>query len=244
MGGATKGLNNMEFGIGDIVRIKPGAVSEKYVGAIGIIREQENVPWTLNTCYTIEMPKSVIDNSLVLDSGIRINGMCVDDEDLELVLNKDMRSTKESEQLLTALVNQRVNNKYNTWEVRIRPSTNDKDATYAELYINDRFEGAEYVNRYHKDKYSAGMACIEACKKLFGVKDVEKKSEEIPTPKYYTGKVICTGNSRFFTKGKIYKVENGTIHLDDGAEFVKFKSFEELSTYSLFVNAKFIEFVE
>ena len=233
-----------EFGIGDIVRIKPGFIPKKYVGAIGIIREQENVSWIPNVCYTVEMPKSVIDNSIVLDSGIRINGMCIDNEDLELVLNKDMRSTKEGEQLLTALVNQRANNKYNTWEVRIRPSTNDKDATYAELYINGRFEGAEYVNRYHKDKYNAGMACIEVCKKLFGVKDTEEKSEEIPTPKYYTGKVICTGDLRFFTKGKIYKVENGTIYTDMGDEFIKFRSLEELNAFSLFANAKFIEFVE
>lgn len=239
-----KGLNNMKFGIGDIVRIKPGAVPEKYVGAIGIIREQENIPRTPYVSYTVEMPKSVIDNSLVLDSGIRINGIFVNDEDLELVLNKDMRSTKEGEQLLTALVNQRVNNEYNTWEVRIRPSTNDKDATYAELYINGRFEGAEYVNRYHKDRYSAGMACIEVCKKLFDVKDTEEKSEETPAPKYYTGKVICTGDLRFFTKGKIYKVENGTIYTDMGDEFIKFKSLEELNAFSLFVNAKFIEFVE
>ena len=129
----------MKFGIGDVVRIKPGFISKKYVGAIGIIRKQENVPWTSNVCYTVEMPKSVIDKSLVLDSGIRINGMRIENENLELVLNKDMRSTKEGEQLLTALVNQRANNKYNTWEVRIRPSTNDKDATYAELYINGRF---------------------------------------------------------------------------------------------------------
>ena len=239
-----KGLNNMEFGIGDIVRIKPGFISKKYVGAIGTIREQKNIPRTPNVCYTVEMPKSVIDDSIVLDSGIKINGMYVDNEDLELVLNKDMRSTKEGEQLLTALVNQRANNKCNTWEVRIRPSTNDKDATYAELYINGRFEGAEYVNRYHTDKYSVGMACIEVCKKLFDVKDAEEKSEEIPTPKYYTGKVICTGDLRFFTKGKIYKVENGTIYTDMGDEFIKFRSLEELNAFSLFANAKFIEFVE
>ena len=234
----------MEFGIGDVVSIKPGCISKQYVGVIGIIRKQEHVPWTPNVCYTVEMPKSVIDKSLVLDSGIRINGMRIENENLELVLNKDMRSTKEGEQLLTALVNQRANNKYNTWEVRIRPSVNDKDATYAELYINGRFEGAEYVNRYHKDKYSAGIACIEVCKKLFDVKDTGEKSEEIPTPKYYTGKVICTGDLRFFTKGKIYKVENGTIYTDMGDEFVKFRSLEELNAFSLFANAKFIEFVE
>ena len=235
-----KGLNNMEFGIGNVVRVKSG----KFIGAIGIIREKNKCLWNSEIVYVIEVPESFVINKTILKTGVRINGISLEHKELELVLNKDMHSTKEGEQLLTTLINQRTNNKYNTWEVRIRPSTNDKDATYAELYINGRFEGAEYVSRYHTDKYSAGMACVEVCKKLFGVKDVEKKSEEFSTPKYYTGKVICTGNSRFFTKGKIYKVENGTIRLDDGVDFVKFKSFEELSAYSLFVNAKFIEFVE
>ena len=235
-----KGLNNMEFGIGDIVRVKSG----KFVGTIGIVREKHKSLWNSEIMYEIEVPESVIINQAILKTGVTINSIRMEHKDLELVLNKDMRSTKEGEQLLTALVNQRANNKYNTWEVRIRPSTNDKDATYAELYINGRFEGAEYVNRYHKDKYSAGMACIEVCKKLFDVKDTEEKSEEIPTPKYYTGKVICTGNLRFFTKGKIYKVENGTIYTDMGDEFVKFRSLEELNAFSLFANAKFIEFVE
>ena len=230
----------MEFGIGDIVRVKSG----KFVGTIGIVREKHKSLWNSEIMYEIEVPESVIINQAILKTGVTINSIRMEHKDLELVLNKDMRSTKEGEQLLTALVNQRANNKYNTWEVRIRPSTNDKDATYAELYINGRFEGAEYVNRYHKDKYSAGMACIEVCKKLFDVKDTEEKSEEIPTPKYYTGKVICTGNLRFFTKGKIYKVENGTIYTDMGDEFVKFRSLEELNAFSLFANAKFIEFVE
>lgn len=235
-----KGLNNMEFGIGDVVRVKSG----KFVGAIGIVREKHKSLWCSEIMYEIEVPESVIINQTILETGVTINSISMEHKDLELVINKDMRSTKEGEQLLTALVNQRANNKYNTWEVRIRPSTNDKDATYAELYINGRFEGAEYVNRYHKDKYSAGMACIEVCKKLFDVKDTEEKSEEIPTPKYYTGKVICTGDSEFFTKGKIYKVENGTICLDTGDEFIKFRSLEELNAFSLFANAKFIEFVE
>lgn len=240
MDGAMKGLNNMEFGIGDVVRVKSG----KFVGAIGIVREKHKSLWCSEIMYEIEVPESVIINQTILETGVTINSISMEHKDLELVINKDMRSTKEGEQLLTALVNQRANNKYNTWEVRIRPSTNDKDATYAELYINGRFEGAEYVNRYHKDKYSAGMACIEVCKKLFDVKDTEEKSEEIPTPKYYTGKVICTGDSEFFTKGKIYKVENGTICLDTGDEFIKFRSLEELNAFSLFANAKFIEFVE
>lgn len=235
-----KGLNNMEFGIGDIVKVKSG----KFVGTIGIVREKHKSLWCSEIMYEIEVPESVIINQTILETGVTINSISMEHKNLELVLNKDMRSTKEGEQLLTALVNRRVNNKYNTWEVRIRPSTNDKDATYAELYINGRFEGAEYVNRYHKDKYSAGIACVEVCKKLFDVKDTEEKSEEIPTPKYYTGKVICTGDSEFFTKGKIYKVENGTICLDTGDEFIKFRSLEELNAFSLFANAKFIEFVE
>ena len=235
-----KGLNNMEFGIGDVVRVKLG----EFAGTIGIVREKHKSLWCSEIMYEIEVPESVIINQTILKTGVMINGISMEHKNLELVLNKDMRSTKEGEQLLTTLVNQRANNKYNTWEVRIRPSTNDKDATYAELYINGRFEGAEYVNRYHKDKYSAGIACVEVCKKLFGVKDTEEKSEEIPTPKYYTGKVICTGDLRFFTKGKIYKVENGTIYTDMGDEFVKFRSLEELNAFSLFANAKFIEFVE
>ena len=240
MGGAMKGLNNMEFGIGDVVRVKSG----KFIGAIGIIRKKDKYLWNSEIIYAIEVPESFVINETILKTGVRINSISLEYKDLELVLNKDMHSTKEGEQLLTALVNQRANNKYNTWEVRIHPSTNDKDATYAELYINGRFEGAKYVNRYHKDKYSAGIACVEVCKKLFGVKDTEEKSEETSTPKYYTGKVICTGDLRFFTKGKIYKVENGTIYTDMGDKFIKFRSFEELNAFSLFKSAKFIKFVE
>ena len=235
-----KGLNDMEFGIGDVVRVKLG----EFVGTIGIVREKHKSLWNSEIVYEIEVPESVIINQTILRTGVMINTISMEHKDLELVLNKDMRSTKEGEQLLTALVNQRANNKYNTWEVRIRPSTNDKDATYAELYINGRFEGAEYVNRYHTDKYSAGIACVEVCKKLFDVKDTEEETKETPAPKYYTGKVICTGDLRFFTKGKIYKVENGTIYTDTGDEFVKFRSLEELNAFSLFANAKFIEFVE
>ena len=230
----------MKFGIGDVVRVKLG----EFVGTIGIVREKYKSSWCSEIMYVIEVPESVIINQTILKTGVMINSISMEHKNLELVLNKDMRSTKEGEQLLTALINQRANNKYNTWEVRIRPSTNDKDATYAELYINGRFEGAEYVNRYHTDKYSAGTACVEVCKKLFDVKDTEEKSEETPTPKYYTGNVICTGDTQFFTKGKMYKVENGTICSDTGDEFVKFRSLEELNAFSLFANAKFIEFVE
>ena len=230
----------MEFDIGNVVRVKSG----KFVGTIGIVREKHKSLWCSEIMYEIEVPESVIINQTILETGVMINSISMEHKNLELVLNKDMHSSKEGEQVFTALVHQRANNKYNTWEVRIRPWANDKDATYAELYINGRLECAEYVNRYHTDKYSAGMACIEVCKKLFDVKDTEKKTEEISTPKYYTGKVICTGGSEFFTKGKIYKVENGTIYTDGGDEFVRFGSLEELNAFSLFANANFIEFVE
>ena len=79
---------------------------------------------------------------------------------------------------------------------------------------------------------------------MFGVKDVEESEEKISVPKYYTGKVICTGDTKYFTKGKIYKVENGTIYSDGGKEFIKFESLEQLNAFRLFVNANFIEFVE
>ena len=235
-----KGLNDMEFNIGDVVRISSDYVSKRFVGTIGVVRDIQTSIASYYTTCVIEVSESTVRNPLVLTDGTWINGIRVLDKDLVLL---DC-ATDEMDELLAKIRSQRVNNERNTWEVRIRPFDQDKDSASAELYVNGRLEATEYVNRYHKDKYNAGIACIEVCKKLFGVKDVEKKSEEISTPKYYTGKVICTGNSRFFTKGKIYKVENGTIRLDDGAEFVKFKSFEELSTYSLFVNAKFIEFVE
>lgn len=232
----------MEFNIGDVVRIGSDYISERLVGTIGIVRDIKTSIASYYTTCVIEVSESTVRNPLVLTDGIWINGIRVLDKDLvplDYTTDED-----EVDELLAKTRSQRVNNEHNTWEVRIRPFDEDKNSASAELYVNGRLEATEYVNRYYKDKYNTGIACIEICKKLFGVKDVEKKSEEISTPKYYTGKVICTGNSRFFTKGKIYKVENGTICPDDGAEFVKFKSFEELSTYSLFVNAKFIEFVE
>ena len=240
MGGAMKGLNDMKFDIGDIVRISSDYFSEKLAGTIGVVRDIETSTVSRYATCVIEVSESTVYSPLVLTDGIWINGIRVLDKDLMFL---DYITDKEDE-LLAQMRNWRVNNKHNTWEVRIRPFDNDKDSAYAELYVNGRLETTEYVNRYYKDKYNAGTACIEICKKLFGAKDEKEKGEEIPTPKYYTGKVICTGDSEFFTKGKIYKVENGTICLDTGDEFIKFRSLEELNAFSLFANAKFIEFVE
>ena len=241
MGGAMKGLNDMnfKFNVDDIVRIKPGDILSKYVGAIGIVREQENVPWIPNPAYVIEMPKSVVDNTLILDSGIRINGMQVDGKDLELV-EYDLLS-EAAKELWTTVSNQRVNNKYNTWEVRIRPSDDDKDSTYAELYVNGRFENSEYVNRYHTDKYSAGTACVEVCKKLFDVKDAEEKSEEISTPKYYTGKVVCIERNTWFAQGKVYEVKDGNVIDDQGSIYSFIEGVNDMCDQ---IKVEFIEFVE
>ena len=86
-----KGLNNMEFGIGDVVKVKSG----KFVGTIGIVREKHKSLWCSEIMYEIEVPESVIINQTVLKTGVMINSIRMEHKDLELVLNKDMRSTKE-----------------------------------------------------------------------------------------------------------------------------------------------------
>lgn len=239
MVGVMKGLNDMEFDIGDIVRIKPGYISNKYVGAIGIVREQENVPWLPNPAYVIEMPKSVVDNTLILDSGIRINGMQVEGKDLELVEYGLL--SEAAEELWTTISNQRVNNKYNTWEVRIRPSDDDKDFTCAELYVNGRFENREFVKRYHEDEYNVGTACVEVCKKLFGVENAEEKSEESPAPKYYTGKVVCIERNPWFTQGKVYEVKDGNVIDDQGSIYSFIEGVNDMCAQ---IKVEFIEFIE
>ena len=235
-----KGLNDMEFkfGVGDIVRIKPGNILNKYVGAIGIVREQENVPWLPNPAYVIEMPKSVVDNTLILDSGIRINGMQVEGKDLELV-EYDLLS-EAAKELWTTISNQRVNNKYNTWEIRIRPSDDDKDFTCAELYVNGRFENREFVKHYHEDEYNVGTACIEVCKKLFGVENAEEKSEEIPTPKWFNGKVVCVKGNLSFTTGRIYDVVDGALIDNVGDKFCYFTDVNDMNSR---MKAQFIEVI-
>ena len=52
------------------------------------------------------------------------------------------------------------------------------------------------------------------------------------------------GASKRCMSAEAYAYENGTIYTDMGDEFIKFRSLEELNAFSLFANAKFIEFVE
>lgn len=225
-----------KFSIGDIVRVKPGCIASKFIGVTGVVKEKKKCLWNSDVIHIVEVPKSVVDNQVILETGIRINAISMEGKYLEYEY-----VTKENEELLTALVNQRANNNYNTWEVRIRPYSNDRDTTYAELYINGRFEGAEYVSRYHKDEYSASTACIEACKKLFGVKDEEKKDEEGSAPKYYTGKVVCIEKNPWFTQGKVYEVKDGNV-IDDQGSIYNF--IEGVNDMCAQIKVEFIEFVE
>lgn len=237
-----KGLNDMEFkfSVDDIVRIKPGNMLKKLVGAVGIIREQEQRMYYPNEVYLVEFPKSVVDNPIVLDNGIMINGIDIQVDDLELVLAYK-QSSKEDEELVETLMNQRTNDKHNTWEVRIRQCDDDKNFTCAELYVNGRFETIEYVKRYYKDKYDARTACVEVCKKLFGVENAEEKSEEIPTPKYYTGKVVCVERNPWFTQGKVYEVEDGNVIDDQGSIYGFIEGVNDMCDQ---IKVEFIEFVE
>lgn len=229
----------MEFSIGDIVRVKSGCISSKLVGATGVVREKRKSLWNFEGIYIIEVPESVVTNQIILETGVRINGIIMEYKDLELVL--DEFAAKEDEQLLTTLVNQRANNKYNTWEVCIRPSDDDKDFTCAELYVNGRFENREFVKRYHEDEYNVGAACVEVCKKLFGVENAEEKSEESPAPKYYTGKVVCIERNPWFTQGKVYEVKDGNVIDDQGSIYSFIEGVNDMCAQ---IKVEFIEFVE
>lgn len=234
-----KGLNDMEFkfSIGDIVRIKPGNMLKKLVGAVGVIMEREKRPYYPNETYTVELPKSIVDNLLVLKNGIAINGIDIQADDLVLAFESD----EEDEKLLSTLVNQQVNEKRNTWEVRIRPCDDDKNFTCAELYINGRYEREENIKRYHEDEYNARTACIEACKKLFGVKDEEERDEEDFAPKYYTGKVVCIERNPWFTQGKVYEVKDGNVIDDQGSIYSFIEGVNDMCAQ---IKVEFIEFVK
>lgn len=232
-----KGLNNMKFGTGDIVRIDFDYLSKRLAGTIGIVREIETSTVSSYTTCIIEVLESTVCNSLVLTNGIRINGIRVLDKDLMLL----DYTTDEEEELLAKIRNQRINNKRNTWEVRIRQCDDDKNFTCAELYVNGRFETVEYVKRYYKDKYDAGTACVEVCKKLFGVENAEGKSKEILTPKYYTGKVVCVERNPWFTQGKVYEVEDGNVIDDQGSIYGFIEGVNDMCDQ---IKVEFIEFVE
>lgn len=232
-----KGLNDMKFGTGDVVRINFDYSSKELAGTIGIVREIETSTVSSYATCIIEVLESIVYNPLVLTNGIWINGIRVLDKDLMLL---DC-TTDEEEEILAKIRNQRINNKHNTWEVRIRQCDDDKNFTCAELYVNGRFETVEYVKRYYKDKYNAGTACVEVCKKLFGVENAEEKSEEIPTPKYYTGKVVCVERNPWFTQGKVYEVEDGNVIDDQGSIYGFIEGVNDMCDQ---IKVEFIEFVE
>ncbi len=232
-----KGLNDMKFGTGDVVRINFDYSSKELAGTIGIVREIETSTVSSYATCIIEVLESIVYNPLVLTNGIWINGIRVLDKDLMLL---DC-TTDEEEEILAKIRNQRINNKHNTWEVHIRQCDDDKNFTCAELYVNGRFETVEYVKRYYKDKYNAGTACIEVCKKLFGVENAEGKSKEILTPKYYTGKVVCVERNPWFTQGKVYEVEDGNVIDDQGSIYGFIEGVNDMCDQ---IKVEFIEFVE
>nr|DAF50395.1 MAG TPA: hypothetical protein [Siphoviridae sp. ctBCr48] len=232
-----KGLNDMKFGTGDVVRINFDYSSKELAGTIGIVREIETSTVSSYATCIIEALESIVYNPLVLTNGIWINGIRVLDKDLMLL---DC-TTDEEEEILAKIRNQRINNKHNTWEVRIRQCDDDKNFTCAELYVNGRFETVEYVKRYYKDKYNAGTACIEVCKKLFGVENAEGKSKEILMPKYYTGKVVCVERNPWFTQGKVYEVEDGNVIDDQGSIYGFIEGVNDMCDQ---IKVEFIEFVE
>lgn len=232
-----KGLNDMKFGTGDVVRINFDYSSKELAGTIGIVREIETSTVSSYATCIIEVLESIVYNPLVLTNGIWINGIRVLDKDLMLL---DC-TIDEVEEILAKIRNQRINNKHNTWEVHIRQCDDDKNFTCAELYVNGRFETVEYVKRYYKDKYNAGTACIEVCKKLFGVENAEGKSKEILTPKYYTGKVVCVERNPWFTQGKVYEVEDGNVIDDQGSIYGFIEGVNDMCDQ---IKVEFIEFVE
>lgn len=62
-------------------------------------------------------------------------------------------------------------------------------------------------------------------------------------PKYYSGKVVCTNSvTSAFTKGKIYKVNNGVLDSDAGCfQYHRFKSFDDILVV---LATEFIELIE
>ena len=141
---------------------------------------------------------------------------------------------------------EKANDKDNVWAISIQPAPFDRERTVADLIVNGRIVDTVTVSRWHdEDEYDAGVAAYEAIKKLFDIKDKTAKDIEKNTPlKYYTGKVFCTRDTDVFTKGKIYEVNNGNIVNDEGDEFVRFESFEELNECPSTCDAEFIEVAE
>lgn len=95
----------------------------------------------------------------------------------------------------------------------------DGGKTLARMYKNGQVVREATVERYYKDKYDEFVAAEEAVKKLFGKRDFlpQPKPEE---PKGYTGQAVYIGGKEEFgfTKGRIYKFENGKTIDDQGYE--------------------------
>lgn len=140
---------------------------------------------------------------------------------------------------------EKANDKDNVWGISIAPAPFDRERTVADLIVNGRIVDTVTVSRWHdEDEYDVGVAAYEVVKKMFEIKDKAKETEKPAIVKYYTGKVVCTCDTDVFTKGKIYEVNNGTVVNDEGDEFVRFVSVEDLNECPSTQDAQFIEVVE
>lgn len=229
MVGAMKGLNDMKnnagFKVGDKVAYLyiPGGI-KKLKGRMGVVK------------MTYEDACSVTFKST--EKYLTPETYAIDNKYLSKIIGQhpDTDFTPR----------EKANDKDNVWAISIQPAPFDRERAVADLIVNGRIVDTVTVSRWHdEDEYDVGAAAYEAVKKLFDIKDKTAKDIEKNTPlKYYTGKVFCTRDTDVFTKGKIYEVNNGNIVNDEGDEFVRFESFEELNECPSTCDAEFIEVAE
>ena len=61
-------------------------------------------------------------------------------------------------------------------------------------------------------------------------------------PQYYSGKIVCIeGCSALFTVGKVYEVEDGTVHDNHGNTHERYRSLDDINSKK---RSKFAELIE
>lgn len=91
------------------------------------------------------------------------------------------------------------------------------------------------------DTFNFITGAILALTRLTGI-EPKIVSAEPEKPKYFTGKIVCVESPNvWFTKGKIYNVNNGIFKDDEGDEHKHFKSVDDLNRQYM---SQFIELME
>lgn len=91
------------------------------------------------------------------------------------------------------------------------------------------------------DTFNFDTGAVLALTRLTGI-EPKIVSAEPEKPKYFTGKIVCVNSiNKWFTKGKIYNVDNGVFKDNEGDEHKRFKSVEQLNKIYM---SQFIELVE